>query len=83
MSQTFQTITEAIAVWADQAPDRTALLSPGLEPIGYGRLVEQAHHICRALDAKGVTPAQRVALCIEDRPSLALCLIGLLFHGPF
>ncbi len=81
MSQAFQTIPEAIAAWAQQTPDRVALLSAGHEPISYRQLVEQAHHLCRALDAKSITPSQRVALCIEDRPSLALCLLGLLFHG--
>ena len=72
MSQAFQTIPEAIAAWAQHVPEQVALLAEGREPIGYGKLVEQAHQFCRALDVRGVTPSQRVALCIEDRPSLAL-----------
>ncbi len=81
MPQAFQALSETVAAWAQQAPERIALLGEGRDPLTYRRLVEQARRLSHALDAKGVTPAQRIAVCINDRPSMALCLVGLLFHG--
>jgi acyl-CoA synthetase (AMP-forming)/AMP-acid ligase II/thioesterase domain-containing protein/acyl carrier protein len=77
----FPTIPESIAAWAQRTPDKIALLSTGRAPIDYAGLVEQAHCIRHALESNVVTPPMRVALCIEDRPSLAICLIALMFHG--
>ncbi len=77
----FQTVPEAITAWAERTPNRIALMSAGLDPIAYGQLAEEAQRICHFLEANTVMPPQRVAVCVQDRPSLALCLIGLLFHG--
>lgn len=77
----FPTIPEAIAAWAYRTPNQIAMLSTGRDPIDYASLVDQAHRISRALETCNVTPPKRVALCIEDRPSLATCLIAIMFHG--
>ncbi len=79
--QTVPLTAETIACWAEQQPDHIALLAEGRAPLSYAALVGQADHVRLALGANGITPSHRVALCIEDRPSLALCLVGLLFHG--
>ena len=77
----FPTIAQAIVAWAQSSPDQIALLSTGYDPIDYSSLVHRAHCISNTLEARGISPTQRVALCIEDRPSMALSLIGLIFHG--
>ena len=80
LSDTISTIPETLARWANRAPGKIAIFATDREPIRYGELVGQAQIIHGVLEANGVTPRQRVALSIQDKPSMALCFVGTLFH---
>tara|TARA_R110001599_G_scaffold123150_2_gene295498 strand:+ start:614 stop:2110 length:1497 start_codon:yes stop_codon:yes gene_type:complete len=60
-----QTISSALAWWADTTPDSIAL-SFGSEKISYGRLCAWSEHIARELISAGVERGDRVGVCAAN-----------------
>ncbi|MER7706690.1 amino acid adenylation domain-containing protein [Kitasatospora sp. NPDC097605] len=74
------TLTALLAATARAHPDRPALESEG-RTVDYRELDERANGLARRLRALGVGPDDRVAVCLEQSPELAVALVGVLKAG--
>ncbi|KJY31083.1 condensation domain-containing protein, partial [Streptomyces sp. NRRL S-495] len=74
------TLTALLAATARAHPDRPALEAEG-RTVSYRELDERATGLARRLRALGVGPDDRVAVCLEQSPELAVALLGVLKAG--
>lgn len=74
------TLTEALARTAARTPDRPALVFED-RTLTYGDLDRRADSLARRLRALGVAPDDRVAVCLEQSPELAVALVAVLKAG--
>ncbi|WP_063764187.1 non-ribosomal peptide synthetase/MFS transporter [Kitasatospora purpeofusca] len=74
------TLTALLAATARAHPDRPALEAEG-RTVTYRELDERATGLARRLRALGVAPDDRVAVCLEQSPELAVALLGVLKAG--
>ncbi|MFB6893832.1 amino acid adenylation domain-containing protein [Kitasatospora sp. NPDC056327] len=74
------TLTALLAATARTHPDRPALEAGG-RTVDYRELDERATGLARRLRALGVGPDDRVAVCLEQSPELAVALVGVLKAG--
>jgi amino acid adenylation domain-containing protein len=70
----------AFEAYAARQPDATALSFRG-ETTSYGDLDRTANRLAHVLRARGVTPGQRVAVCLDRSSDLLLALYGVLKAG--
>ncbi|MER6361658.1 amino acid adenylation domain-containing protein [Kitasatospora sp. NPDC001527] len=75
-----RTLTGLLAATARAHPDRPALEFEG-RTVDYRELDERANGLARRLRALGVGPDDRVAVCLEQSPELAVALVGVLKAG--
>ncbi|MFE7190560.1 amino acid adenylation domain-containing protein [Kitasatospora sp. NPDC057541] len=75
-----RTLTALLADTARAHPDRPALEFEG-RTVDYRELDERATGLARRLRALGVGPDDRVAVCLEQSPELAVALVGVLKAG--
>ncbi|MFF8770648.1 amino acid adenylation domain-containing protein [Kitasatospora sp. NPDC015120] len=74
------TLTALLAATARAHPDRPALEFEG-RTLDYRELDERANGLARRLRALGVGPDDRVAVCLEQSPELAVALVAVLKAG--
>ncbi|MFC5668163.1 amino acid adenylation domain-containing protein [Kitasatospora misakiensis] len=74
------TLTALLAATARAHPDRPALEFEG-RVLDHRELDERATGLARRLRALGVGPDDRVAVCLEQSPELAVALVGVLKSG--
>jgi amino acid adenylation domain-containing protein/non-ribosomal peptide synthase protein (TIGR01720 family) len=65
---------------AAQSPDRIAVAFEG-QCLSYGELGRSANRLARYLQARGVGPDVRTALCLERSPEMVVALLGVLKAG--
>jgi amino acid adenylation domain-containing protein len=65
---------------AADTPDATALVFGG-EQMSYAQLNAAANQLAHYLNAAGVGPERRVALCLERSPRMVVALLGVLKAG--
>ncbi|WP_406194016.1 amino acid adenylation domain-containing protein [Kitasatospora sp. NBC_01560] len=75
-----RTLTALLADAARAHPDRPALVA-GERTVRYRELEQRATALARRLRALGVRPDDRVAVCLEQSPDLAVALVGVLKAG--
>ncbi|MFB7470330.1 amino acid adenylation domain-containing protein [Kitasatospora sp. NPDC056184] len=75
-----RTLTALLADTARAHPDRPALEFEG-RTVDYRELDERATGLARRLRALGVGPDDRVAVCLEQSPDLAVALVAVLKAG--
>ncbi|WP_380281982.1 amino acid adenylation domain-containing protein [Kitasatospora purpeofusca] len=75
-----RTLTALLADTARAHPDRPALEFEG-RTVDYRELDERATGLARRLRALGVGPDDRVAVCLEQSPELAVALVAVLKAG--
>lgn len=74
------TLTQALARTAARTPDAAALVFED-RTLTYGDLDRRANAMARLLRALGVGADDRVAVCLEQSPELAVALIAVLKAG--
>ncbi|MFF3839053.1 amino acid adenylation domain-containing protein [Streptomyces sp. NPDC001930] len=74
------TLTEALARTAARTPDAPALVFED-RTLTYGDLDRRANSLARRLRALGVGADDRVAVCLEQSPELAVALVAVLKAG--
>ncbi|MFE2107469.1 amino acid adenylation domain-containing protein [Kitasatospora sp. NPDC059463] len=74
------TLTALLTGTARAHPDRPALEFEG-RTVDYRELDERSNGLARRLRALGVGPDDRVAVCLEQSPELAVALVGVLKAG--
>ncbi|AWZ16328.1 non-ribosomal peptide synthetase/MFS transporter [Streptomyces sp. ICC1] len=74
------TLTEALARTAARTPEAPALVFEG-RTLTYGDLDRRANAMARRLRALGVGADDRVAVCLEQSPELAVALVAVLKAG--
>ncbi|UMR29538.1 condensation domain-containing protein [Massilia sp. MB5] len=79
-AQPFQALPEQVLVQAGRTPGRTAVLKDG-HSLSYAVFAGQARALAGRLRALGVREEQRVAVCLETGPELALALLAVLMAG--
>jgi amino acid adenylation domain-containing protein len=77
---TFVPVHKAVAQQAARTPDRVALRC-GDEQLTYRELITRVRRLAGALRARGVHPEDRVAVCLERSPDLAVALLAVLEAG--
>ncbi|MFF2650709.1 amino acid adenylation domain-containing protein [Streptomyces sp. NPDC058045] len=66
---------------AETAPDRTAVVRPTGEPIGYGELARTARQIAALLHANGVREGDTVAVTLPKGADQITAVLGILAAG--
>ncbi|MET7755824.1 amino acid adenylation domain-containing protein [Streptomyces sp. NPDC005389] len=74
------TLTQALAQTAARTPDAPALVFEN-RTLAYGDLDRRATSLARRLRALGVGADDRVAVCLEQSPELAVALVAVLKAG--
>ncbi|MFE9561567.1 amino acid adenylation domain-containing protein [Streptomyces sp. NPDC006487] len=74
------TLTQALARTADRTPEAPALVFED-RTLTYGDLDRRATAMARRLRALGVGADDRVAVCLEQSPELAIALVAVLKAG--
>ncbi|MFD6885785.1 amino acid adenylation domain-containing protein [Streptomyces sp. NPDC059957] len=74
------TLTQALAEAAARTPEAPALVFED-RTMTYGDLDRRAHAMARRLRALGVGADDRVAVCLEQSPELAVALVAVLKAG--
>lgn len=75
-----QTIHAMIEAQAQRTPDAVALVYRG-ETITYAEMNNRAGQVAEYIQAQGVQPGSRIALCAKRGPELILSLLGILKAG--
>lgn len=75
-----QTISSAIAWWANTTPDTVALSFAG-ERITYRELKEVSERIASSLVAAGVNRGDRIGICAANSAEYCALIIGVLRAG--
>jgi amino acid adenylation domain-containing protein/thioester reductase-like protein len=73
-------VHELVSAQAHRTPDAIAVETDDGE-IGYGELERRANRLARQLQACGVRPDDRVAICLDRCADLAVGLLGILKAG--
>lgn len=78
------TLIDAVAHWAQNAPDRVAVTLLGYEkarPVRYGEFFEQAARYAHALEAVGVRPHDLVVLVLQHGADVLYSFWGAMLLG--
>ncbi len=73
-------VHELFAAQAERTPDAVAVIGGG-EELTYRELDHRANRLARALQRRGVSRGDRVALCLERSPELVVAVLGILQTG--
>ena len=76
LSDTFRTIPDTLACWAERTPRGPAVVVPGQPVITYAILWGHVHNFATSLNRLGIDRADRVVLVLPEEPALALALLG-------
>jgi acyl-CoA synthetase (AMP-forming)/AMP-acid ligase II len=76
-----QSVPEALAFWAERAPESTALLSPGQAPVTYGELHDRAGRLAAALRMLGLGRRHATALVFPDGLEFCVALLAAMTVG--
>ncbi len=76
----FEPVTADIVRWAEQAPERVAVVCNGAERT-YGDLLARAGEIAERLTAEGAGRGTRVAVCMARSTELVASLLGVMLCG--
>jgi oxalate---CoA ligase len=76
-----QSVPEALAFWAEQAPEYTALLSPGRAPVTYRELHDRAARIAGTLRRLGLGRRHAIAVVFPDGLELCVALLAAMTVG--
>jgi acyl-CoA synthetase (AMP-forming)/AMP-acid ligase II/acyl carrier protein len=71
----FSCLRDLLSDYGRNAPNRHAILAPGLPPMTYGALWTQANDVVRELRSIGVGRTDRVAVVLPDGPEAAVAMI--------
>ncbi len=66
--------------WAEKSPDATALVYEE-ESLSYAKLNVRANRLAHQLITLGVTPDQRVAICVSRSPAMVMGVLAVLKAG--
>ena len=72
-----RTLADLIATHARDSPEKEAILSLGRLPLSYGGLFAQIESTVSALNARGIGPADRVALVLPNGPEMAVAFVAV------
>ena len=72
------TICDVVRCWAENAPDKPALLDPGKEALSYGALRSVTDGIGSVLRAKGFTHESRIGLISSRSANAVSLLLGVM-----
>lgn len=73
-------IHELFSQQVERSPDAAALLGNG-RSLSYAELNDRANQVADQLQKCGLTPEERVGVCIERSPELVIALLGILKAG--
>jgi amino acid adenylation domain-containing protein/FkbM family methyltransferase len=73
-------IHELIETQVERTPDATALIVEDIQ-LTFGELNRRANQLARHLQAHGVSPEARVAICVERSVEMVVGLLGILKSG--
>ncbi|HBO42307.1 MAG TPA: hypothetical protein DD477_14000 [Spirochaetaceae bacterium] len=73
-------LTELVAAQAARRPEAIALMH-GSSELSYGQLNRRANRLARHLQALGIAPGSRVAICLERGIDLIIALVAVLKAG--
>ncbi len=76
-----QSVPEALAFWAERAPESTALLSPGQAPVSYRDLHDKAARMAAALRMLGLGRRHATALAFPDGLEFCVALLAAMMVG--
>lgn len=77
---TGDTIPKWLRRWADEAPDRPAIIGPG-QTLSYGEALDQAERFARALTAMGIRRGDVVAIQLPNVEPFVIAYLGTLLLG--
>lgn len=76
-----QSLPEALAFWAEQAPDAAAMVIPGAPVITYSHLWRHVRALAGLLIAAGTRREDRVVLFLPEGAALVEALLGTMLAG--
>ncbi len=80
LSPMADSIVEAVAVQAQRAPERTAIIFDE-QIISYGQLYADVERFARALVVSGLAPGERVGLFLGNSPAFVVAYLGTHLAG--